>query len=347
VEFHGAALTESEERWLYSLTRHSTHPLPARIGEAIATQHSPETVHSFLETPGKGMEARVGGQEIWMGSAAWFAERGVIDGRRRREESHSDSRPEKLETPHVVSYHPQNGPAVQVAINGAYRGCFTLQTSLRPDADTLIANLSTDYQLALLSGDNERERERFSELFGAQANLNFNQSPLNKLGFIRDLQQSGQTVMMVGDGLNDAGALKQSDAGVAVVENIGAFSPASDVIIEAGNVPRLAQIMAFSKAAVRVVWWSIALSSLYNFVGLGIAASGRLSPVVCAVLMPLSSVTVVGFACLATHWAARRAGLSGLNLNHNLTLNPLAGSGLDEGIKSMITIKTENREGTA
>ena len=95
------------------------------------------------------------------------------------------------------------------------------------------------YELALLSGDNEKERERFRGLFGSDAALHFNQSPLDKLGFIRRLQESGQTVMMVGDGLNDAGALKQSDVGVAVVEQAGAFSPASDVILEAGRVPRL------------------------------------------------------------------------------------------------------------
>lgn len=290
VEFHGAALSEAEERSVYSMTRHSTHPLPVRIGEAIAKQHFPEAVYSFLETAGKGMEARVTNREIWMGSAGWFASRNVA----------------------VPAKHQSRSSAVHVAINGTYRGCFTLQTSLRQNADKLIANLSNEYDLALLSGDNERERARFAELFGPNANLNFNQSPLNKLGFIHDLQQSGRTVMMVGDGLNDAGALKQSDTGVAVVENIGSFSPASDVIVEAGNVPRLSQIMAFSKDVVRIVWLSIALSSVYNFVGLGIAASGKLAPVVCAVLMPLSSISVVGFACGATHWLGRKHKMGGI-----------------------------------
>jgi Cu+-exporting ATPase len=327
VDFHGSPLTESEERALYSMTRHSAHPLAVRIGEIIAKHHSTATVDAFRETPGKGMEARIANQDIWMGSAAWFAERAVSDG-----------------TGEKFSCSAHGGSSVHVAINGRYRGCFTLQAALRHDADQLVRQLSDDYELALLSGDNERERARFSTLFGAKANLNFNQSPLNKLGFIHNLQRSGKTVMMVGDGLNDAGALKQSDAGVAVVENIGAFSPASDVIIEAGHVPRLAHVMAFSKDVVRVVWLSIALSSVYNFVGLGIAASGRLEPVVCALLMPLSSISVVGFACLATQWIARRAGLSALN--HNLILNPL---GTKEGIKitSKSKIKTQIKNGEA
>jgi Cu+-exporting ATPase len=236
---------------------------------------------SFAEIPGKGLEARVEGREVWMGSAAWLAERGVSTGQ-------------------------APASSVHIAINRRYRGCFTVRNSLRPGADKLIAGLSSHYDLALLSGDNARERERFWGLFGPEAKLHFNQSPENKLGFVGQLQQRGRTVMMVGDGLNDAGALRQSNAGVAVVEKIGAFSPASDVIMEARHVPALGRVLAFSRAAVRVVWLSIALSSLYNVAGLAIAASGRLSPVVCAVLMPLSSITVVAFACGAVQWSARR-----------------------------------------
>ena len=320
VEFQGTPLAEAEERWLYSMTRHSTHPLPARIGQVIAQGHSAEPVRSFVETPGKGMEGAVAGHDIWMGSTAWLESRGVAAGR----------------MPAATT-----GTAVHVAIDGTYRGCFALASALRPEADKLVTALSANYELALLSGDNERDRERFHGLFGAKANLNFNQSPLNKLGFIQQLQQSGRTVMMVGDGLNDAGALKQSDAGVAVVENIGAFSPASDVILETASVPRLAHIMRFSRAVVRIVWLSIALSALYNVAGLAIAASGKLSPLVCAVLMPLSSISVVAFAVGATHWAARRTQVS--PLNHNLNLNPLAGAQRDEGIKSKIKITIKNR----
>ena len=292
VTFHGEALADEEERWLCSLTRHSTHPLPARIGEFLAKNHQLAEVSSFMEIRGQGIAGHVAGHDIWMGSAAWLAARGVAAG--------------------ILPV--ATGSAVHVAINCQHRGYFTLQTSLRPDADTLITKLSPAYELALLSGDNTRERDQFQSLFGNQANLHFNQSPQNKLGFIEQLQQFHKTVMMVGDGLNDAGALKQSHVGVAVVEKIGAFSPASDVIMEADNVTKLAGILDFSKSAVQVVWLSIFISIIYNAAGIAIAASGKLSPVVCAVLMPLSSISVVAFACAATHWAARRAGLSQLDL---------------------------------
>src|SRR4030095_8161820 len=113
--------------------------------------------------------------------------------------------------------------------------------------------------------------------------------------------------MMVGDGLNDAGALQQADVGVAVVEQVGTFSPASDVILDAAQLPRLSEVLAFSRCAARVVRAGFVVSGLYNVVGVSIAAAGLLSPLVCAVLMPLSSVTVVLFSIAATRWMARRS----------------------------------------
>ncbi len=287
VKFQGSDLSEAEERALFSMTRHSTHPLAVRLSHAIAGNHFPDTVRSFLETAGCGMEGQVNRQEIWMGSAAWLQSRGLK----------------------VASGPAESGSVIHVALNGQYRGCYVLQNALRPETDRLIKNLSCQYELALLSGDNERERVRFTEIFGTNAHLQFNQSPLNKLGFIRDLQRRGKTVMMVGDGLNDAGALKQSDVGVAVVEDMSAFSPASDMILSAQLVPRIDAILRFAKSAVRVIKASFLVSAAYNFVGLALAVQGLLSPVVCAILMPVSSITVVGFACLATGWMAKREGI--------------------------------------
>jgi Cu+-exporting ATPase len=146
-------------------------------------------------------------------------------------------------------------------------------------------------------------------LFGPETQLQFNQSPTDKLGFIRGLQEGGRRVMMVGDGLNDAGALRQSDVGVAVVERVGAFSPASDVILDGGAVPHLGQILEFARRSAGVVRAGFVLSGVYNVVGIAIAAAGLLSPVVCAILMPLSSISVVLFAVGGTQWMARRSGV--------------------------------------
>jgi len=299
VVWQGAPLSEVEEGWIHSMMRQSIHPLPVSIAEAIAPNYFPESVQSFLEIAGCGMKGSVAGHEIWIGNAAWLKSHGIHLKSGRDEALISTN--EDCEPPHVRSCNNTEGSTVHIAIDGHYRGFYALGGALRPLTGELLSLLS-NYELALLSGDNEKERERFRALFGRNAKLHFQQSPLEKLAFIRRLQAQSKTVMMVGDGLNDAGALKQSDVGIAVVENISAFSPASDVIMAADMVPRLAQVLRFAKRSMRVVRGAFLISTIYNLLGIGIAASGKLSPVVCAILMPLSSVTVVAFACGATAW---------------------------------------------
>jgi Cu+-exporting ATPase len=286
-------LSEFEEGLVFSLSRHSTHPQAVRLSDSLAGRCFPEPVRGFLETAGCGIEGSVQGHEVWLGARAWLAARGA---------ECEVARPDGTGA---------EGSEVWVAVDGRCLGVFTLASSVRPGVAELagrLANPAGRCELTLLSGDNDRDRDRFRALLGAQAQLHFNQSPLDKLNHVRHLQQSGRNVMMVGDGLNDAGALKQSDVGVAVVEQAGAFSPASDLILEAPQVPRLADLLAFSRVTTRLVRLGFLISAGYNVAGIAIAASGMLSPLVCAVLMPISSASVVAFATGGAHWAAKRTG---------------------------------------
>ncbi|MBL9167727.1 MAG: heavy metal translocating P-type ATPase metal-binding domain-containing protein [Verrucomicrobiales bacterium] len=285
LRFHGVPLSRQEEMCVSLVAAQSSHPLAASLAK-LASGDVGATVGGFSEVPGCGIEGETGGQKVWLGSAEWLQSRGVA----------------------IPSDAKAFSSVVHVALGGAYRGSFLLQSTLRPLADRLLGRLALGYRLALLSGDQPRERERFAALFNTEAPLLFNQSPMNKLGFVEELQQSGCRVMMVGDGLNDAGALKQSDVGVAVIEDRGTFSPASDVILDSRRVVDLEHLLGYCRAAVRVVRWSFALSSAYNVVGIAIAASGRLEPIVCAILMPLSSISVVAFASGLASWEARRTG---------------------------------------
>ena len=289
VQFEGPSLAPGEGKWIASLARHSTHPHSVRIARWLGAAALP--VAHFEEIAGGGISGVVSGNKILLGSLAWVRLRGV-----RAEET----------APGTAA-----GSLTCVAINGVVRGCFRFENTLRPEVERLIASLGGRYQLALLSGDNEREAARFTKLFGAGATLRFNQQPADKLRFIQELQQRGRKVMMVGDGLNDAGALKQAEVGVAVVEEVGAFSPASDVILDAAELARLATVLQFSRSAVRIVRTGFVISAVYNLLGVTIAAAGLMQPIVCAILMPISSVTVVCFACSATTWQARRLGLLG------------------------------------
>ena len=301
-------VSSEEQGWVGSVARHSTHPQAVRIGQALAGVAATGPVAEFVETPGCGIEGRVAGHEVRLGSRAWLERCGVVTSEALGANAGPDG--ESSSAPQVPGTAQANGSEVCLAIDGKLRGAFTLANAVRPETDEMLRELSGRYELALLSGDNEKERERFRSLFGDDAALHFNQSPLDKLGFIRRLQESGKRVMMVGDGLNDAGALKQSDVGVAVVEKAGAFSPASDVIMEAGRVPRLARILTLARKTNQIVRLSFGISAAYNLAGISIAAAGILSPVICAILMPVSSISVVLFACSATKLAAKRAGLT-------------------------------------
>jgi Cu+-exporting ATPase len=293
VHFEGAKLTATEAEAIASLARHSTHPHSLRIARALGAAARPVT--DFRETPGCGLAGVVDGRRILLGSAGWV--QGQSQG--------GNGQTEIGGPPGTLA-----GSQVSVAFDGSFRGCFQLENSLRPEVENLITALGGRYELVLLSGDNEREAARFGKIFGARASLKFNQTPADKLEFIRALQKSGRKVMMVGDGLNDAGALKQAEVGVAVVEQIGAFSPASDVILDAAELPRLASVLEFSRSVVRIVRAGFAISAIYNLIGVSIAAAGLLQPMICAILMPISSVSVVFFACSATAWQARRLGLT-------------------------------------
>jgi Cu+-exporting ATPase len=300
VRFDGGALSALERAWVAAVARHSTHPYARRIAGALADGATAAPVTDFHEIAGGGIEARVAGHQVRLGSLAWLKSCDLWSDGEGLATAASDE----------ANASTASATRVHVVLDGRYRGAFALTQRLRPAVESLIPQLAARYHLALLSGDQPRERDRFKALFGPGARLTFHQTPHGKLEFIRRLQAAGRKVVMVGDGLNDAGALKQSDVGIAVVDRLGAFSPASDVILDAAHVAALGRLLDFARASARIVRTGFAISALYNVVGISVAAAGLLSPVLCAILMPLSSVTVVLFACGATEWAARREGLT-------------------------------------
>lgn len=272
---------------LTALAAQSTHPCAVRLAANTDPAAAAELT-GFVETPGRGIEGTFRGRHYLLGSRDWLAARGI----------------------EVPPLDLPGGSTVHAAADGTCRGAYVLAGTTRPGLASLVADLGDRVRLALLSGDNERERDHFARLFGPDTELRFGQSPVQKLDFIGGLRRQGRTVMMVGDGLNDAGALREADVGVAVVERAGLFSPASDLILEGARVPQLGRILDFARRSERIVKLTFAISALYNVIGVSIAATGLLSPLICAILMPVSSVTVAGVAWGATTLAARRTGLT-------------------------------------
>ena len=279
VRWHGAPLSDSERVFLKSLLRQSTHTLSRQIHASLpADEHRP--LGDYREIPGKGLQAVVDGVVITIGSAEWVGAAPADPG--------------------------QGHTSVHVAVGERYRGYFEVPNRYRKGLDTLAAELRGTYDMVILSGDSNREEARLRAVFGGAVSMYFNQTPQDKLEFVNGLRDAGRKVMMVGDGLNDAGALRAADVGVSISEDINTFSPACDAILSAEKFHIFDRLLRFAKSSVGIVRISFGISFAYNIVGLSFAVSGMLSPLVSAILMPVSSVTVVAFTTAATRLVARR-----------------------------------------
>lgn len=275
VKFIGD-LDDQELGWVKLLTSSSTHALSVLITKSISI--TPQvTVESFKEKPGRGIEGIVSGNNVLIGSASFVGFHGQL---------------EDIST------------KVFVSINGQIRGYFQILTSIRPAISSLIKQLEGK-KVALLSGDNEADRERMSSLFPADATMLFNQTPHDKLEFISSLQKKGMNVMMIGDGLNDSGALQQSDVGIAITDDTGVFTPACEGILKGDRISSLYQFLKLSKSAALILKIGFGISFFYNLIALSFAVTGHLTPLTAAVLMPISSSSVVGFSTLAVYLVAR------------------------------------------
>ena len=189
-------------------------------------------------------------------------------------------------------------------------GKFQVQNQYRKGISTMVNGLEKmGFDLYVLSGDNDTEKDNLHKIFGNAGNINFQQSPQQKLDYIQYLQKNNKTVLMIGDGLNDAGALMLSNVGIAVSENSAQFSPASDAILDGANVHLLDKFIGYAKAGKKIVTASFILSILYNIVGLSFAVQGILSPMIAAILMPASSISIVLFVSLLSSYTAKRKGL--------------------------------------
>jgi P-type Cu+ transporter len=202
------------------------------------------------------------------------------------------------------------GTSVHVLMDKIHIGKFSVKNQYRPGVTEMVADIKKDdNNMYVLSGDNDSESTNLKKIFGGNTPLRFNQSPQQKLDFIKSLQQQGCQVLMLGDGLNDAGALMQSQVGIAVSENSAQFSPASDAILDGSKVLLLDKFISYAKAGKKIVTASFILSILYNIVGLSFAVQGILSPMIAAILMPASSISIVLFVSLYSSFAARNKGL--------------------------------------
>ena len=265
-----------------SAVRQSSHPMSLAIYKSLPNKYI-EQIDSFDEIPAEGITAIIDGKEIKIGSEKF------ITGKKKNDLTYSSK--------------------VYISIDSIQNGFFQINNKYRDGLEEVIKELRTHKELHLLSGDNDAEKENLLPLFEKANSMHFNQSPVDKLNYIKKLKSEGKRILMIGDGLNDAGALNESHVGISIADNIYHFSPACDAILEANKFQELSKFMSFSKTSMNIIKVSFLISFLYNIFGISFAADGLLTPIISAILMPLSSVTVVAFITLSTRAIAKLKGI--------------------------------------
>jgi len=279
LSFKGKDLSKDELSAIMSVAKQSTHPLSTIVAKYYADYeyHKPE---HFVEMAGRGSFATSNGLDIKLGSEEYVTNKESSD---KQEKS----------------------SRVYLSINDDYKGYWEISNIYRDGFEDIISELKQKFDLYLLSGDNDAEKKTLKHYFDEDKML-FNQKPQDKKDFIAQLQKQGKAVLMTGDGLNDAGALMQADVALTVADDVYHFSPAGDAILEAKQFHKLSKFIAFTATSLKIVKVSFAISFFYNVIGIAFALSGYLSPVIAALLMPISSISVVSFATFVTRFMGRR-----------------------------------------
>jgi Cu+-exporting ATPase len=268
--FQNNNLKRKEKQIAKSMAKASNHPLSRFIYAYFSAEESFE-LENLLEIAGKGLMANFQGDEYRLGSASFVK---------------TESKDAKTKV-----YFARNEDILEV---------FIFEAEYREGMKEVFESLNKTYELSVLSGDNDNEKDRLEKILPDGVVLRFNQSVHDKTDYIEKLQAKGKRVMMIGHGLYDAGALKQSDIGIAVSENTNVFTPSSDIILKASNFTKLPLYFSLAQKTRYIIYFSFAFAILYNIIGLGFAVTNHLTPIIAAILMPISSISIVGFVSLFT-----------------------------------------------
>jgi len=270
VSYEGIPLAEFEKQQLLFATANAHHPY-AKVIHTLLQQHVPPAIYQeeVIEYAGKGIE--ISGK-LKLGSATFLG----------------------------MASQTKTEACAYLQINGENKGRFVFHSTIRTGMEQLISDLGKHFSIHVISGDKPRDLEQLKKIFPTTTVFRFEQQPLDKKQYVQSLQEKGHRTIMIGDGLNDAGALNEAFVGVALSENLVRFTPSSDVILQADNLQYFEHYFQYMLQGKTFLKWCFSFSLVYNITGIGFAVSGHLTPLIAAIIMPLSSITVVLLATLLT-----------------------------------------------
>lgn len=264
-----------------SLEARSAHPIALAFGRDLPL--GPVLpVEDFSEhrggaSEGSGVRGRVDGRTVWVGNESFVRGAGV------------NIEPERTQRLLERGLSP-----VYVAVDGRLAGVAGIGDAVRSEAATCLRELTAlGYRLALLSGDRQEVVEHVTRELGVEFDVALGQQgPEDKLRFIERARQRG-VVYMVGDGVNDAAALAAASVGIAMHGGAEASLAAADVFTTQGGLAPLVMLTRGARRTLAVIHRNLIFSLLYNLSAAGLAVAGLITPLVAAILMPLSSLTVL------------------------------------------------------
>lgn len=279
--YTGKPLTDNEKQLIASLTIPTLHPMAQPVKTLMnVKEYFP--VQDFKEYPSLGVSGNVAGHFVEIGTASHLQ---------------------------VDMEEKAKATTLFIKIDGELIGKLELVQHIRAGVRDMFARLAQQVKCVILSGDQDYQQQYLQKELGNHTALHFNFSPQDKLNYIKSNQESGKSIGMIGDGLNDAGALLQSDVGISVADDINSFTPAADAIMEGKKLDRLGLIIKLCAQSGFIIRACFLFSLIYNLTGIYFAVQGLLSPLIAAVLMPLSTLSIVIITFSLSKILAKRIGL--------------------------------------
>jgi Cu2+-exporting ATPase len=287
AQVHIASGQDEKEvlRHAAAVERYSEHSVAkAIVAETEVRQLPHRDLESidFQATAGLGVEAKIAGQTVLLGSAEWLTQQGITL------DAVLQGKALELET--------QAMSCVYMAREGKHVAIIALADKLRSDAQQMINELrAAGITLTLLSGDRRPVAEAVARQLGGMEVI-AEVLPQDKDQVIQRLQQSGAVVAMVGDGINDAPALIRADVGIALGSGTDVSVESADIVLMYNELDKVRQATQLSRRTLRTIKQNIGLSFVYNAIMVPLAMMARVSPLVAAISMPISSLIVIGNA---------------------------------------------------
>jgi Cu2+-exporting ATPase len=268
-----------------SVERYSEHSIAEAITVAAEARELPyrdKNVDRFHSTAGGGVEANVAGKAVLLGTIDWLARNQVA--------------PDAVLSASLDELEGQAKTCVHMAVDGNHVAVLVIADTLRADAKALIDTLrAAGIGMTLLSGDRRAVAEAVARQLGGMEVI-AEVLPQDKDSVIQQLQQRGECVAMVGDGVNDAPALIRADVGIALGSGTDVSVESADIVLMRNELDKVRLATLLSRRTLRTIKQNIGLSFVYNSIMVPLAIMGHVTPLLAAITMPISSLLVIGNA---------------------------------------------------